>query len=589
MKAVQTTLSDFIDESRFFRIPDFQRPYAWKHTQGEAFWESLRDTVSNSKRHYFGSVVFFEDGENRVIIDGQQRLTTTLLFITACYHVLIDNSRKAWQHTAGNLGKTYLYNEDGGDLKVILRGATSDRETFDRILRRKTLPIDEQSKLYEMYQYFAERVDSLDRLDAYIDVLQRFDVIAISLQPEDDNPQIIFENINATGEPLTDGDKIRNFSLMLNTEEARSMVYKDYWLKLENTLTRSGDYSGVGDQLITHFFRTFLTIKFNDKVVNEKNTYETFKEYYHRATPEQSLDQLHEVWRDITSILEDYTYLFHQEDITENKIFGVFDDDLQDRNEDYTRRCTLTYLSFFIQLLEYYKQGDITRNDFRNILKTVRKQRIRDDIGRTGSLKLINNSAKAAYKYYKEYDMRSYFDAYLWYMEGAGDASKSRNTPDEEIEFSITNKDIDDKQAKFLLCELDMAHDKDSLSRSTKKIDRIMPKAIYGIRLDDKWKEELGEEWEIINQRFYGKLANAALVGYAPTTNKGLSFGEKLNRYDGIGNANNYTTRWIAENCEKWNLEAIKTRTQWLRNEIINLYKIPEAIKSEKIKEKYGS
>lgn len=183
--------------------------------------------------------------------------------------------------------------------------------------------------------------------------------------------------------------------------------------------------------------------------------------------------------------------------------------------------------------------------------------------------------------------MRSYYDAYLWYMEGAGDASKSRNTTDEEIEFSLTNKDVDDKQAKFLLCELDIAHDEDSLSPRIKKIDHIMPKATYGIKLDDAWKEELGEEWEIINQRFYSKLANTTLVGYAPSTNKNLTFRQKLGKQDGIGNANNYTTKWIAENCEKWDLEAIKKRTQWLRSEIIELYKIPIAIRSDKIKEKY--
>ena len=588
MKAVQTNLQDFINESKFFRIPDFQRPYAWKNTQGHAFWESFSDSVSSSKRHYFGSIVFFEDGDNRVIIDGQQRLTTTLLFITACYHALIDDSRKSWKYTAESIGRDFLYNEESGELRVILRGATSDRHTFDRILRRKTLPIDEQSKLYEMYMYFVECVNSLEKIDPYLDVLQRFDVISISLQPEDDNPQVIFENINATGEPLTDGDKIRNFALMLNTEEARDIVYKEYWLKLESTLTRRGDFSGVGDQLITHFFRTFLTIKYNDKVINEKNTYEMFKEYYHTATPEQSVDQLRSVWGDITSILENYTYIFYDEDITDSKIFGVFDEDIKDKNEDYTKRCLLTYMSFFIQLLEYYKKGEITRNDFRNVLSVVRKQRIRDDIGRAGSLKLINSTANAAYKYFQEYEMRSYFDAYLWYMEGAGDASKSRNATDEEMEFSIVNKDIDDKQAKFLLREIDITYDENISHSLNGRLDRIMPKAIYGTRLDDRWKIELGEDWEIINQRFYGKLANTALVGYAPTTNKNLTYEQKLNKFDGIRNASNHTTKWIADNCEEWNLETIKKRTYWLRDELIELYKIPKAITNDRIKEKFG-
>jgi len=587
MRAVQTNLRDFIAESKFFRIPDFQRPFAWHRMQGEAFWESLHDTVSNSKRHYFGSVVFFEENENRVIIDGQQRLTTTLLFITACYHALIDDSRKAWNYTADGLGKTFLYNEDDGELRVILRGATTDRETFDRILRRKILPIDEQSKLFEMYQFFVEHISSLDKLDVYIDVLDRIDMISITLTHEDDNPQIIFENINATGEPLRDGDKIRNFALMLNSEEIRTIVYNKYWLKIEKSLTRNGEYTGVGTQLITVFFRIFLTIKFNDKVINEKNTYKKFKEYYSNATVDQSVEQLHEIWLDVTSILENFIYLFYRDDITDNKIFTVFDEDIIDKNNRFTSTCIVAHLSFFIQLLEYYKRDKITRNDFRNILKTLRKQQIRDELGREGNLKLINSSANAAFRYFQEYEMRSFFDAYLWYMEGAEDVSKSRNVSDEEIELAITNRDVKDKQAQFILRELDIAHDINNLSL-TKKVDHIMPKAIYGFKLDDTWKEELGEEWEQINQRFYAKLANIALVDYAPSTNKKLTFSQKLDIYGGLSNASNYTTKWIADNCEKWDVESLKSRTQWLRNELVELYKIPAAIKSDKIKEKYG-
>lgn len=586
MKAIQTNLHNFIAESRYFRIPDFQRPYAWKHTQGEAFWGSLSDTASNSKHHYFGSIVFFEDGDNRVIIDGQQRLTTTLLFITACYHILIDDSRKAWSYTAEELGKNYLYNEDNGELRVILRGATTDRETFDRILRRKVLPIDEQSKLFDMYQYFLGCISPFDKIDPYLDVLKRIDVISISLQSEDDNPQVIFENINATGEPLTDGDKIRNYALMLNSEENRNIVYNDYWLNIEKSLTRSGIYASYSKELISVFFRIFLTIKFNDKVINADNTYDKFKEYYRKATPDQSIEQLRQVWQEISSVLEDYIYLTFSDDITDNKTLGVFDEDIKDRHEKYTSKCIFAHLSFFIQLLEYYKQGDITRNDFRNVLKAVRKQQIRDEIGRSGNLKLINNSANAAYKIYKDFEMKSFYEAYLWYIDGAGDSSNSRNISDEDILLAISNNDMSDKLAKFVLLEIDGVCNDGSISIN-KNIDHIMPKAIYGFRLSDGWKQELGDDWEIINQRFYGKLANMALVEYSINSNKDLSFSEKMSKYGGIGNAKNKTTKWISDNIETWNLDTLKKRTEWLAAEINEMYKIPKAVLSEKIRQQY--
>lgn len=587
MIAKQTNLKDFIKESRFFKIPDFQRPYAWKKVQGISFLESISDTITNSKHHYFGSVVFFEENKTRVVIDGQQRLTTTLLFIMAIYHTLLDDSRRSWKYTAEEIGKEFLYNEEDGELKVILRAATSDRETFNRLLRQKTLPIDERSKLFYMYQLFVEKIKSIDRIDPFIETLDCIDMISILLTPEDDNPQIIFENINATGEPLTVGDKIRNYALMLNSEKARNTVYNDYWLKIEKSLARDTGSAGFGKDPISTFFRTFLVTKSSDKLVNDKNTYEKFKEYYCNKTTDQSIEQLHEVWSEVVSVLESYIYLNWKEDITIDKKLRVFDDDLEDKNNNYTHRTIVGYLTFFIQLLEYYKQGELTRNDFRNLIAVVRKQKIRDEIGGPGSLKLTNNTAASAYRCYKEYKMNSMYDAYLWYMEGGSDPSNNKNITDEEIEFAITNKDVPDKFAEFLLREIEIANN-NSIECFDKKIAHIMPKAIYGFRLDDVWKEELGDDWEKINQRFYNKLANIALVDYPPTTNKKMSFKENLERYDGIGGSEMYSTKWICDNCERWDLEALKNRTIWLREELVKLYELPKPILSQEIIYKFG-
>lgn len=582
MKAIQTTLHTFISESEYFRIPDFQRPYAWKSMQGEAFWDSLKDTVSNSKRHYFGGVVFFEEDDSRVVIDGQQRLTTTLLFLTACYHVLLGDSRKAWNHTAEELGARYLYNEDNGELKVTLRGATTDRKTFERILHRKTVPVDEQSKLYAMYEYFLQCIKDLDKIDPYIEILERIDMISISLQADDDNPQVIFENINATGEPLTDGDKIRNYALMLNTENARNVVYNDYWMRIEKTLTRSESFSGVGRQYITDFFKVFLTMHYGEKQVNDKNLYPTFKEYYREHTSEQSLETLKTVWTNISSVLDSYVYLKFSDDITEHKILSVFDD------QEHLDITNNRYLLFFVQLLEFYKQNEITRNDFRNILDTLYKQVMRSQIVRK-PFDLSNATAHTILKIHKDYETNSYFDAYLWYMAGSGDLYNAKDVSDKAIKEAITSEDMSDSLAYTLLKDLDrsyLAHNETvrTTMYSYDKLDRIMPKAAYGILLDDVWKEELGEKWETVNQRFFDKLANKVLVGYPIAKNRKSSYATKLETVGGIADAANYTTLQVAENYTKWDRDTFEDRTKWLREEIVKIYAIPRPLKSAKIK-----
>jgi len=52
---------------------------------------------------------------------------------------------------------------------------------------------------------------------------QMFEVITVAIDQNDDNPQLIFESINSTGAPLSSGDKIRNYSLMLKSEAARRL------------------------------------------------------------------------------------------------------------------------------------------------------------------------------------------------------------------------------------------------------------------------------------------------------------------------------------------------------------------------------
>ena len=59
-----------------YRVPRYQRGYAWTDVQVDAFWTDISTAGPNG--HFLGPVVLHDpsDGESRQIIDGQQRLTT---------------------------------------------------------------------------------------------------------------------------------------------------------------------------------------------------------------------------------------------------------------------------------------------------------------------------------------------------------------------------------------------------------------------------------------------------------------------------------------------------------------------------------
>ena len=80
--------------NRVFRVPDYQRGYAWEKQQVKEFLDDLELLLSSARRHYTGTIVLYQptpatekpdnEGKRYVemdVVDGQQRLTTILLLL----------------------------------------------------------------------------------------------------------------------------------------------------------------------------------------------------------------------------------------------------------------------------------------------------------------------------------------------------------------------------------------------------------------------------------------------------------------------------------------------------------------------------
>ena len=94
MKATETRLFKFLQKSAQFIIPIYQRQYSWTAAQCEQLWNDIYRAGSTSlEGHFIGSVVYVErslyshsDVPELLVIDGQQRLTSTSLLIAALSH-----------------------------------------------------------------------------------------------------------------------------------------------------------------------------------------------------------------------------------------------------------------------------------------------------------------------------------------------------------------------------------------------------------------------------------------------------------------------------------------------------------------------
>ncbi|MFK5950090.1 MAG: DUF262 domain-containing protein [Methylococcales bacterium] len=96
MKAASANLLSIIKGSKQFVIPIYQRTYSWHQTQCEPLFHDIirisesQQALGDSQGHFVGSVVYFQESIHTVsdvplllVIDGQQRLTTITLLITA--------------------------------------------------------------------------------------------------------------------------------------------------------------------------------------------------------------------------------------------------------------------------------------------------------------------------------------------------------------------------------------------------------------------------------------------------------------------------------------------------------------------------
>ena len=110
---------DQLFHKRVFRVPDYQRGYAWETQQIKEFLEDL-EILTQGRYHYTGTVVLHDAGnqEPRMdsdgntytvvdIVDGQQRITTIVLLLDTIRRALIDLGTTA-ETLANGIGKNYI-------------------------------------------------------------------------------------------------------------------------------------------------------------------------------------------------------------------------------------------------------------------------------------------------------------------------------------------------------------------------------------------------------------------------------------------------------------------------------------------------
>ncbi len=296
MKTETRSISEFLSRNSTFFIPPFQRSYAWGANEIKRYFEDIKRIIQSELsddidklEHFFGTLVTKDvkmavekNGSIKysnvsLIIDGQQRLTTTLIFLIALRDKVATISEKE------QIKNDYLLNHNSDfENKIKLKQVTKDWDNYKALVNgEKAKPsiiknaYDTFCHLIENYQADNKEKNTVISLENYIDAIGRLNIANIILDErpfKGEVPQIIFETLNSLGKPLTLSDLIRNYVLLNFPADKQTKVYETIWFpKIEQPL---GDKS-------PEFFRDFLQYKTSRqvKVVNNNNTKEIYAEF----------------------------------------------------------------------------------------------------------------------------------------------------------------------------------------------------------------------------------------------------------------------------------------------------------------------
>ena len=553
MRADETNLLKFLNGPKQFIIPIYQRTYSWTQLECRQLWNDIVRAGKDKSiaGHFVGSIVYVEKGLYQIsavpkflVIDGQQRLTTIAILLSALSKA-IETNGKTTEMSAEKLKSYYLLNDkEEGELRQKLVLTKSDKDTLFKIVDQKELTDEDALRLKDNYEFFVEQISKCD-LEVVYQGVAKLILIDVSLDRERDNPQLIFESLNSTGLELTQADLVRNYILMGLEKNEQETLYVDYWFPMEKNFGHA-EYSDLFDR----FMRDYLTIK-TGKIPNIKDVYSAFKAYAQNF--ESMKDLVEEIFR-----YSKYFVSFALEREEDVDIKAI----IKDIN---TLKVDVSY-PFLLQTYEDYNQEKISKEVLLKILKYIESYVFRRAICGIPT----NSLNKTFANLYKEIQQEKYLESFIAIMLLKDSYRKfPRN---KEFKEQLLIKDVYNLRIRnYLLNKLENQDRKERVIVEEYTIEHIMPQ---NENLSKEWRQELGEDWEDVHDKYLHTIGNLTLTGY----NSELSdrpFREKKNMKGGFADSPIRLNKGIA-NLENWNEKEIVNRAINLSDLAIQLWECPE-------------
>lgn len=234
---------------KLFRVPDYQRGYAWKKSQLDDFWDDL-NTVSFDNNHYAGMLTFekIENVHNSdwnndkwiidsrgftpyYVVDGQQRLTTTVILIQSILEAAINlevsdlnestleylRNKYVIAENPSKISRTYIfsYQKTNNNCAFLEESILNISNDLEQVSTESVYT----SNLSNAKKYFAEKLKNLDvkTIETILKKLTQNFKFSTHVVSTDFDVCLTFETMNNRGKPLSHLELLKNRLIYLTT------------------------------------------------------------------------------------------------------------------------------------------------------------------------------------------------------------------------------------------------------------------------------------------------------------------------------------------------------------------------------------
>ncbi|OPG65537.1 hypothetical protein BGL78_03555 [Helicobacter pylori] len=554
MKATQSTINDFFAlTGTIFSIPVYQRNYTWEEENCEKLLQDIIGISQNKKTHFMGSITYIlhhiDDEKSLrqlqefVIIDGQQRITTIMLLLKAIETKIPNEAIK--KEIDG------LLNLTGQRLR--LKPIKSDKEAFDLVMQNRSHEIQGVSHIRNNYKFFTKELEHYIskgyRIEEIYGAFLRLKIVAVGLELGEDDPQVVFESINATGVQLKGLDLIRNYLMMGENSDNQNRLYETYWVPLEDWL---------GERDLNDFIKTYLRIYLEKKLSEgEREVYYALKDH-HRDNFSDDIQGLMSDMREYGRIYQIFLdrdhYFLHRGDPQQLANLRLHIKDLVKIKFGVAK-------PFVLRCARDFEEGKLDYENFHEILQILISYFVRRSVCGDPAPAL----AELLYSLYRQLENVS-ADALKCYLGKSVGRTAFPNDDKIKAAFLVRNAYAANQVCKFILLEIEKLSNAEPPKEENLEVEHFYPKTPT-----QEWRDRVGDYFTF-EQDYLNNFGNLTLSGQNQRLGN-KSYEAKIALMEEYSSL--HLNDYFINNTHSWGIEEVRNRSEYLADQFcqVGLFK----------------